>query len=478
MTERTGREETEYTPHEQTDDTPYEQTDGTPYERTDQRPHRTPDIEPPQSTRLVLLVGILAGLGNLVLLPVANPDQFMLASDVYVHAVEAWLAGEDIYDAAPPGRPDFYYLYPPITILLFLPHALLGSELAAFAIQTALNVGFGIALAAVIWRALARRGVAITTTDRALIVGFVLLSAHSIITVVNGQVNIPLAFALAAGFDALDRRQNTPTGNASDRSTSPVRRFARLWHPPRAWVREHREAVAGVAFALAALLKVFPALVGLWLLRLRAWRGVAAALATGLGGLALGALVFGPDLTVTYLEDVLLGRYEDETFAGRPDPMDSTDGIQRQLAALGIGSPFATMLAVGILTPAVLALYRRIDTDLRRQTAVLGTLVATLLFFPLQALYFPLLAFPLLLLLYLLPPGHPRTVLVAGVLVSFLRPSYEMVAEILVALPIPGGAEATLLTGTEALFTFILPPTVGLWLLLAACLLVHSESQR
>ena len=458
--------QTDDTPHGQTDDTPHGQTDDTPHGQTDDTPQRKSSIDPSQSARVVLLVGILAGLGNVVLVPFANPSQFMLASDVYLYAADAWLAGESIYETAPPDRPGYHYLYPPITILGFLPHALLGSELASFAIQTLLNLGFGIALAAVIWRALARRTVAITTTDRVLLVGFVLLSAHSAITLLNGQVTIPLAFALAVGFDALDRQREStaePTGKSS--STHDGTRSSR--------VGLHRETLAGVAFALAALLKVFPALVGLWLLRLRAWRGVVAALVTGLGGLALGAVLLGPDLTVTYLEDVLLARYEEESFAGRPDPMDSTDGVQRQLAALGVGSPIGTVLAVAILAPAVLALYRRIDTDTRRQAALLGTLVATLLFFPLQPLYFPLLAFPLVLLLYLLPPGHPRTILVIGTLVSFLRPSYDMVAEFVVGLPVPEGVETVLLTATEALFTFVLLPTVGLWLLLVACLFVH-----
>lgn len=409
-----------------------------------------------QLTRLVLLLGIGAGLVNVVLVPVATPEQFALASDVYLYAADAFLSGGDIYDTTPPERPGYYYLYPPIVILLFLPHALLGTELASFAIQTVVNVGFAVGTALVIWRALERRNVPVQTIDHILIVGFVLLSAHSAITLVNGQVTIPLAFGLAIGFDALDRRFIETDGHQHTANSS-------------------LETLAGIAFATAALLKVFPAAVGIWLLRVRAWRGVFAAVATGLGGLLLGAVLLGPDLTITYLEDVLLGRYGDETFDGRPAPTQSVDGVQRQLAALfGVGSTTLTVLSLTIVGAILAVLYRRLDTDERRLAAMFGTVAGILLFMPLQPLYFPLLVFPLVVLLYTLSPGWPRRLLVLGALVSFVRADYEVSEALVLAVGLPSTLESVLVGSLEAFFTFILPPTLGLWLMVVACLLIQT----
>lgn len=395
-----------------------------------------------RTTRLVLLLGVLSGLASVVATPLVGPEQFMLASDVYYYAAEALLAGEDIYEVTPPDRPGYHYIYPPVVVFAFVPHALLGSPAAAYVVQTVLNVAFAAGIAAVIWRALARRDVPLTRLDAALVFGFALVSAHSAISLINGQVNIPLAFALALGFDALDRG---------------------------------RQRLAGVAFAAAALVKVFPAAVGLWLLRRRAWRSVAAAVALGISGLLVGLLALGPDLTVTYFTEVLTGRYDG--FDGVPEATRGRDGAQRQVAALtGLGPPYVTLLAALALAPVLGYLYLDVGTDRQRQAAILGTLLVTLLFFPLQRLYMVLFVFPLVVLLYDLPPGRPRTLLVVGALVSYLRIEYALVEAVVVPLPLPGVVESGLLSATEWFFQLILPPTLGMWLLLGACVLVQYES--
>jgi len=391
--------------------------------------------------RLVLTAGVLLGINTILVTLFSNSDQFMLASDVYLTAGETFLSGGDFYDVAPSGRPGYYFIYPPVIILLFVPHALLGSGLASFAIQTAVNLAVGVGTAVIIWRALARRGIETTRSDRLLITAVVLISTYGAIHLLNGQVTLWLGFAFAVGFDALDRG---------------------------------REELAGFAFACAALVKVFPAVAGLWLIRRRAWRGLAVAITTGVGGILLGLLVLGPDPTVTYFSDVLLGRYEGFVFDGAPDPSEGVGGSQRQLAALlGIDSSLTTPLSLAILTPLVLSLYRRVDTDLRRQAAILGTIVGMLLFLPIQPLYFPLIVFPLLLLLYQLPPGTTRAVVFFGTLFTFLRVGHKDVIMWLEYLPLPAAVETAVLDISHAVFTVILAPTVGLWLLLLGCLLVH-----
>jgi len=396
------------------------------------------------STRLALACGLFVGLQSILFTPIFSPDQFMLASDVYRHAAEAMLAGDSLYAVSPPRLPGYTFIYPPIVISLFVPHALVGSAVGAYAIQTALNVAFGAGTTLLVGRALARRGVGLARVDWVLIGAFTLVSAHSAITLVNGQVTVWLGFAIAAGLT---------------------------------WLSADRERLAGIAFALAALVKVFPAAVGLWLLRRRAWTAVTTAVGTGLAGLALGAVLLGPETTLTFFEDVLLARHEGETFTGRPDPGQTVGGAQRQIAALtGLGSPLLPVLAVLSVSPAVAVLYRRVDTDLRRQTAVLGTIIGVLLVLPLQRLYMPLFAYPLLVVLYTLPSGRTRILFLAGLLLTYARTTHEIVVGTLRASPFPAGVESLLVDIAGLSYTFVLPATAGLWLLLGACVLVHADS--
>lgn len=398
-----------------------------------------------RTTRLILTCGVLVGLWNIAFAPVVAPEQFMLASDVYRHAADAMLAGEPFYSVSPPRLPGYTFIYPPIVIVVFVPHAVLGTAVGAFTIQTVLNVIFALGTTALISRALARRGVALSRVDVVVIASFTLISAHSAITFINGQVTIWLGFAFAAGIHLLDT---------------------------------DRELSAGVAVALAALVKVFPAAFGLWFLRTRAWKAVGAALATGVGGLVLGAIVLGPDVTVTFFEEVLLGRYEGETFEGRPEPARTVGGAQRQIAALtGLGSPLLSVLAVLAVAPVVVKLYQRVETDRQRLAAVLGTIIGFLLVFPLQRLYMPLFAFPLVVLLYTLPSGRARSVFLLGLLFSYARVSYEVVMATLPSLPVPAVIESGLRWAATLFYTVLLPSTLGLWLLLGACVLV-SMSER
>lgn len=396
-----------------------------------------------ESTRLVLAAGVLAGLCYAASMVVLKPAQIGIASDVYYHAARALLAGENVYGVTPPDHPGYRYLYPPVVVLAFLPHALLGSEAAALALQTLLTVAAGVGTAVVSWRTLARRGVALTRRDRALVAAFVLGSTYGVPHLIMGQVTVWLGFAIAVGLDALDRGDET---------------------------------LAGAAFGAAALVKIFPAVIGALLLRRRSWRAVAVAVATGGGALLVGVLAFGPELTRTYVVDVLLARFRDRTSAGTPPSGLNLTTVRRQLAALpGVDPRLFTPLALAVLGPPVVALYRRVDTDRRRMATVLGTLVATLLFLPLQPLYFALLSYPLVVLLYRLPDGWPRRTLVAGTLWSFALVGLDSVTLAVRTAPLPDAVASAALGAAEAVFAVVLPPTVGLWLLLIACVLVHAH---
>lgn len=397
---------------------------------------------PGRGARFVLSVGILTGLSAVIALPYVSPEQLMLATDVYYYATDSLLEGGAIYEVAPPNRSGYYFIYPPVVAFAFVPHVLTGSPLGAYLLQTVLNVGFASGIAVTLWRALGRRGFDLSWVDAGLLFGFALVSAYSAISLINGQVNIGLGLAIAVGLDSLDR---------------------------------DRGSVAGVAFSLAALVKVFPAVLGLWLLRRRAHRDVLIAVTVGLSGLLVGLLALGPEVTTTYVTDVLTGRYDG--FDGSPDPTQTRDGAQRQIAALfGLGPPLLTPLAALALAPVLGYLYLDVGTDVQRQATALGTILVTLLFLPLQRLYMVLFVFPLVLLLYQLPSGRSRIALLGGTLVSFARIDFTIAEAILTALPLRV-VEGPLLASVERFFEVMLPPTLGMWLLLGACVLIQYDAR-
>lgn len=387
----------------------------------------------------MLALGVLAGLVTLATLPRFQPEQLGIAAEVYYHAAQAALEGEDFYAVYPPGLPGYRFIYPPIVVVLFLPHALAGSPAASFAIQTVANLGAALGFAWLLLRALERRDVHLERVDRLLVVAFAVCSTWWASQFVMGQTTPWLAIAIAGGLDALDR---------------------------------DRSRVAGVVVGLAALVKVFPAVLGVWFLRRRASAAVVAALATGLAGLALGAFAFGVDTSVQYVTEVLLGRHESETFAATPDPSTNLATARRQVAAVvGGGSSLVVPLTVAAVAPPVAYCYRDVGSDVRRLAAVLATLVGTLLVLPLQPLYYSLLAYPLLLLLFRLPAGRARALLLAGTLLTYLQVKQDLLVANL--RPLPAAATEPLLAVTEVLFVVALPPTVGAWLLLAGSVAIH-----
>lgn len=411
-----------------------------------------------RAPRVVLAVSVLAGVANTVLFPLRSPEQVGLATDVYYFAARAAIRGADFYAVTPVGTASF--VYPPALVLAFYPYAALGDPTLAYAAQMLLNLVALAALALVVVRVTERAGVelaaldraahgstahsgrGLAALDRALLAAAVFLVGPMGVNLVMGQVNVLLALGLAGGAVLLER---------------------------------DREAAAGAAFGLVALVKLFPALVGVWLLRRRAWRAIAAATATGVAGIVLGVLVFGVDTSLAYATETLAGEAGVASFADGPDPTAPYVTIRRQLAVLAPGLPTDWLLPVSaaVLAPVFVGV-NRVVADLRsRLVALQGTLLATLAMFPLEPFYVVLVLFPLLPLLYVLESGTPRRLVLLGsplLLVSLTWPSAVTVVNLLPA----GGA--FVLDAVRPVFSFVLPPTVGTWLVLAGCLLYQHRA--
>lgn len=397
--------------------------------------------------RLVLATGVLFGLVYLAWTLATRPGAVALDFEVYYFAAEAVLDGGPLYGVSPVGVDYLVYAYPPLTVLAFLPFTLL-PPFAAYLVFAALTLAAGLLAARLLLAYLGRHGRALDRTDRTLVYGFCALSVHAMPSTVFGQVNLPLALAFVAGFVWLDRAAGA-ADIASDGADGDR------------WERR-----AGVAFGLAAFVKAFPALVGVWLLRRRAWRAVAAAVATGLAGFALGLLVFGPETTLAYVTEALLPRASDDAFAGGLDPGADYVTVRRPLSVLlGLRSLALTAAAFALVAPVVGALYARLDagTLLGRLVGAYATVAGTLAFLPSFPVYQVLLYFPVVPLLFVLE-GRAYRVFVAGALLWNLSVRFDDVRAMLDAVG-AGGVAGPL----RPAFSLATPSLVGLAAMFLAC---------
>jgi hypothetical protein len=417
-----------------------------------------PDAGPPAApgsrtgARLVLLTGTLFGIAYLAYTLGTRPGAVALDFEVYYFAAETVLDGGPLYGVSPVGVDYLVYAYPPLTVLAFLPFTLL-APFAAYLVFTALNLAAGLLAGRLLLAYLDRHGRVLGGTDRALVYAFVTLSVHAMPSTVFGQVNLPLALAFTAGFVWLDR--------AAERGGGPDGRG---------------ESRAGVAFGLAAFLKAFPALVGVWLLRRRAWRAVGAAVAVGLGGLGLGLVLFDPDTSLAYVTEALLPRAGDDAFAGGLDPGAAYVTVRRPLSVLfpGWGSLALTVAAFLVVAPVVGALYAKLDAGslVGRLVGAYATVAGILVFLPSFPVYHVLLYFPVLGLLYVLE-GRAYRVVVAGSLLWNLSVRIDDVRAVLDPL----GAEGVASTLRPAV-ALVTPSLVGLGVMFLGCWLALGEMGR
>ena len=354
------------------------------------------------------------------------------------YAAERARQGLEFYDVAPPGTYDWaVYLYPPITVVSYVPFTLV-EWTTGYAILTGLSVLAALGATAVICRYVETLGVQLGWVDLALVFAVFVLSTHAYGTIYFGNINLFLALAIVVGFWAL---------------------------------LEGRSSLSGAVFALAALFKLFPALLGLWLLRRKQYRAVGVAIVTGLGGILLGAILFGLGTTWYYFTAVLPDRTDTSTFVGGY-PVDGTYYITVQqplshlVSSVWPTAPYEVILGVSILfCLGVLALfYVDVHTELDRQMAIFATLAVTVSLIPSLRWYLVLLFLPIVSVLYLWEEGYARIPFVAGGLlfsltisagdaVAYLDAGPEWVAT--VAYPVAGAAN---------------PPLYGIGLMLGACL--------
>jgi hypothetical protein len=376
-----------------------------------------------------------------------NPGETMGVNyRTYHYAVERALGGQQFYEVSPPGTYDWaVYLYPPGTLPTFYPFSLF-EWTTGYAIITVLSVlAAGVATWLVV-EYVESLGPELGWIDIGLVYAALLLSTHAYGTIYYGNINILLVLGLVGGFLAL---------------------------------RRDREYLAGGVFALTALFKVFPALIGLWLLRVRRWYAVGVALLTGVGGLVVGIVLYGLDTTLYYFTDVAVGRTESELFTGGY-PVEGIfyitiqRPVSRLVSAVWPSAPYLAIFGISLVVcAAILAyFYDDLTTELDRQMAIFATLVIMVIFVPSLQWYLILLYFPLVTLLYLWQDGPSRYLfLLGGVLFSVTGntedsvDALERAPDLLETVGYPFAVAAT-------------PPLYGLLMMLTACAIYKYRNRQ
>jgi hypothetical protein len=390
--------------------------------------------------RRAVLVGCVLG-GLLVpayFLGMADVSHFAWDFRAYYTAADAALAGRP-FVGIDTGIPGVSYVYPPISVAVFLPHAAVGGWRLAFAFQTALNVCAALALAGLTVRTIESHRGRISTTDRLLVAGFCLGSAPAIAVLGQGQVDLFVALALAGAFVALERG---------------------------------RQTTAGIVLGAVALLKVFPAVLGLWLAWRRAWRALGAALLTGASGIAAGGLLFGFGVYREYLR-VLAGRSRVAEFAGTVSPNFFAMTLCRPLSQLFPNTDPHLYALVGVLTvvPLTVLVAFRSRSVVDRLTTYLAAITAMVVISPASnVLYVVYVYFPLLCLLYLHPGRRANLALLAGTLAIAFPVQPAQLRAVATALGIPVAVRTHLLDAVGSVLTVASVPLLGLLAIFAWCL--------
>lgn len=397
-----------------------------------------------QRARVALALGIVGGLLTALFYLLFRPSP-PITFDVFYYAAKQSMDGKVVYETG-----YGLWTYTPASLLYFYPYALLFKFETALLIHQILSalvaVLYGVLLARFIDRC-----VGIGWVDKALIVGFTSFSVYPVVNVVSGQFNGIFAAMLGVGWILLE--------NDNDGG--------------------------GVAWALASIVKGFPAFWGVYLLRIGRWRATAAAIATGLGATAVGIVFFGIDAYVRFFTTAGSNRVRIHKFRGGVSPDNEAMTPIRGLAQL-----FPTVepivwvpVIIGVVVCLTLAVYALVpaDTLLERATLLLATIIGVTFIMPTsQDMDTYLVYAPLLVLLYVERRAVVQSLYAIGVLLI----SYNVGrGELQTVSSVFGDTGSTVAMAIgEPVLTFAHMPMYGLYIIytgiLASTWLRRDENDR
>jgi hypothetical protein len=276
--------------------------------------------------------------------------------------------------------------------------------------------------------------------DQWLIRGFFVLSLPAVLGIYRGNVDPIILAMLVGGFFAVERSL---------------------------------EAVGGSLWAVASLYKLFPAMLGIWLLYRRKFVATAAAIAVGLGSLALSVLAFGVDANVEFVEFILEERSRKGAYEGGLDVEFMYLSLKRPLSYLvPVAGHALTALAFLIVAPFLALLYHRASSERDQLIVLFGTIAVLLVtVVPSTAGYVVYLLFPLVPLIYLTENRRARLSFLAGLALINVPVFPRHIQQLSENTSLSAGIGDPILTVVQTVLTFGSVALWGVCLIFAGCLL-------
>ncbi|PSQ46185.1 hypothetical protein BRD19_12890 [Halobacteriales archaeon SW_7_65_23] len=391
--------------------------------------------------RGVLAFGLVTGVLGVVL----AVNDFASAPELDFHAY--YFTGKAILEGEPfvgwaitdiSFLTEKAYVYTPVTAPLFVPFALFPEWQIPYVLNMLLLFGVFFAIGRLCLQLLDDYGMTLDRVDRVLIMAFCLFSGHTVLGVYRGNVDPAILLVLAVGLLAIERG---------------------------------RGARGGALWGGAALFKLFPAFLGVYLLYRRAYRAIAAAVVVGVGFTLLGVAIFGIDAHVDFVEFILHERSREGAFRGGLDPTLQWITLRRPFSqVLALSGNQLFLLTTALVAPVVYLVYREADSELDRIVAFFATMVAMLItIIPSTLNYVVYLYFPLVPLLYLVEDRRTKLLFVAGMVLVNVPLYPHHVATILEALPLSPGIADALADAVRAVLRWASIPLYGFLLILAGC---------
>lgn len=381
--------------------------------------------------RVALSLGILGGLMTMTFFALFRPNP-PTTFEVFYYAAKQSMEGPVVFKTG-----YGLWTYTPISLLYFYPYAILFEYETAFFVHQILSVIVSFVYGGILADFLRKR-VELSRIDLGLIVGFTTLSVYPVVNVINGSFVGMFTFLLGGGWLLL----------------------------------EYRNDGGGVAWALASLVKGYPAFWGVYLLRVKRWRATVAAIVTGVSATLLGVLIFGFDAYVRFFTVAGENRVRLQKFSngGSPDNemMTPIRGLS-QLFQNVDPTVWPVVIFVFVIIASIFVYYLiPIESLNDRATLLLATIIGVFFIMPTsQDMDTYLLYAPLLVLLY----TERHTVVQGLYTLATVVMSYNIGRDELLAVSEALGlAEWTMPLG-EPVLMFAKMPTFALYISYTAILL-------
>ncbi|WP_277543390.1 glycosyltransferase family 87 protein [Haloarcula laminariae] len=386
--------------------------------------------DPRQRARLALFAGIAGGLLTAVFFALFRPNP-PTTFNVFYFAAQKSMSGPIAYETG-----YGLWTYTPAALLYFYPYALLFDYPTALVVHRVLSAVVTVGYAVALVRFLGDH-IDLQRLDRVAVFGFATLSVYPVVNVINGSFVGIFATFLGMGWLLVE----------SDRDGG------------------------GALWALASIVKGYPAFWGIYLLRVRRWRAVGAAILTGVSATLLGVLVFGFQEYVRFFTVAGTDRVRYHKFAGGRSPDNEAVTPLRALGQLfpDVDPAVWTPVILVVVVCITLVVYYLIPGESLndRATLLLVTILGVWFVMPTsQDLDVYILYAPLLVLLYVERERQVQSLYALGTVVlsyNFGRTELRAVSEMV------GIADAVMLVG-EPVLRFATMPMYGLVALYVGCL--------